>query len=93
MFKGLGNLANLGGLMKQAQEMGSRLQEVNSQLSSKRVSGSAGGGLVEVEMTGVGEVIRVKIDHSLMEKADGEMIEDLHVIEAKKLLKRAGAQS
>ena len=74
MFKGLGNIANL---MKQAQEMGGKMQEINEQLKSERVVGSAGAGLVEVEANGLGEVLAVRIDPSLIEKQDRELIEDL----------------
>lgn len=77
MFKGLGNLANLPALMKQAQEMGSKMQALGEELKTKRATGSAGGGLVEVEVNGLGEVLSVRIDHSLVEKQDREMIEDL----------------
>jgi len=63
--------------MKQAQQMGGKLQEVNAQLKTQRTTGAAGGGLVEVETNGLGEVLAVRIDPSLIEKADGEMIEDL----------------
>jgi DNA-binding YbaB/EbfC family protein len=77
MFKGLSNLANLGTLMKQAQEMGGRMQAMQDELRTKRVTGSAGGGLVEVDMNGVAEVLAVRVDPSLVEKRDREMIEDL----------------
>ena len=74
MFKGI---ANLGAMMKQAQEMGSRMGEVNEQLKHKRATGTAGGGMVEVEVNGLGEVLRLSIDPMLMEKNEKEMIEDL----------------
>ena len=74
MLKGLGNL---GGLLKQAQQMGSRMQEMQERLKSVRATGSAGGGLVEVEVNGLGEMLRVTIDPSLIEKQDRELIEDL----------------
>jgi hypothetical protein len=77
LFKGLSNLANLGALMKQAQEMGGRMQALQEELRTKRVTGAAGGGLVEVDMNGVAEVLAVRIDPSLVEKRDREMIEDL----------------
>lgn len=77
MFKGLGNLANLGAIMKQAQEMGSRMQAMQEELKHKRTSGTAGGGLIEVEVNGLAEVLAVRIDPTLMEKGDREMIEDL----------------
>lgn len=74
MFKGLGNVANL---MKQAQEMGGKMQQINEQLRSERVTGSAGAGMVEVDSNGLGEVLAVRIDPSLIEKQDRELIEDL----------------
>ncbi|MEX2186208.1 MAG: YbaB/EbfC family nucleoid-associated protein [Pirellulales bacterium] len=74
MFKGLANIASL---VKQAQQMGSKLQGINEELKAKRASGSAGGGLVEVEVNGLGEVLRVRIDPKLVEQQDREMIEDL----------------
>jgi len=77
MFKGLGNLGNLAGLMKSAQEMGGKMQAVNDQLKGQRVTGASGGGMVEVEANGLGEILRVKIEPALIEKGEGEMIEDL----------------
>ena len=77
MFKGLGNLANLGNLMKQAQEMGDKMQQLTQELKSKRVTGSAGAGMVEVEANGIGEVLAVRIDSALFDKQDREMVEDL----------------
>ena len=77
MFKGLGNLANLGSMLKQAQEMGSRMKSLGEELKTKRVVGSAGGGMVEVEASGAGEVLAVRIDPALFAQGDREMIEDL----------------
>ena len=75
MLKGLGNLANLGSLMKQAQQMGTRLQSLTEELKTKRVSGSSGGGMITVDANGVGEVLACRIDPSV--ENDREMIEDL----------------
>ena len=77
MFKALGNLANIGTLMKQAQEMGGRMQAIQDELKTKRATGAAGGGLIEVEVNGLGEALAVRIDPTLIEKGDREMIEDL----------------
>ena len=77
MLKGLGNLANLGNIMKQAQEMDSKMRQLNEERKAKRVVGNAGGGLVEVEANGLGEVLTVRIDPSLVEKQDRELLEDL----------------
>lgn len=74
MFKGLGDLA---GMMKQAQEMGGKMKELQATLAAKRVTGEAGGGMVAVEMTGTQEVVKVTIDPGLVERGEREMIEDL----------------
>ena len=77
MLKGIGNLANLGGMLKQAQEMGGKLRQLGEELKAKRVTGAAGAGLVEVEANGAGEVLAVRIDPALLEKQDQELLEDL----------------
>lgn len=77
MFKGLGNLANLGSLLKQAQQMGGRLKQISEELKTKRAEGSSGGGMVTVEVNGLGEVLACRIDPSLVASGDRELIEDL----------------
>ncbi len=66
----------LGGLMKQAQKMQEDMQKVQAELANMEIEGQAGGGLVQVIMTGKHEVRRVSIDPSLFED-DRDMIEDL----------------
>lgn len=67
---------NLGNLMKEAQKMQQRMQEAQDQLGKLIVNGKSGGGMVDVEMNGRHDVIKLKINPSLMEE-DVEMIEDL----------------
>jgi len=74
LFKGLGDLASI---LKQAQQVGSMMQDVSQRLKTQRVVGSAGGGMVEAEANGAGELLRVTIEPSLMEQGDREMIENL----------------
>lgn len=74
MFKGLGNIASL---MKQAQTIGPKMQEAMEALKEKRVTGSAGGGMVTVVADGAGTVLSVSIDPVLAEKQDLEMVTDL----------------
>jgi len=74
MFKDIGNFASM---LRQAQQMGGKLQEVNEQLKTKRVNAVAGGGMVEVEANGLGEILRVTIDPDLVQRGEREMIEDL----------------
>lgn len=74
MLKGLGNLASL---MKQAQQIGGRMQSLGEELRAKRATGSAAGGMVEIEVNGLGEVLACRLDPGLVEKRDREMMEDL----------------
>lgn len=74
MLKGLGDIASL---MRQAQQLSGKMQDVNDTLKNQRATASTGGGMVEVEVNGLGEVLRVKIDPTLVERGEREMIEDL----------------
>lgn len=74
MFK---DLANLGSLFKQAQEMGARMKGLGEELRAKRVTGVSGGGMVELEANGLMEVLRCKIDPALLAQQDRELLEDL----------------
>ncbi len=74
MLKGLGALGNVGNLMKQAQEMSGKMKSLTDNLKTKRATGMAGGGMVEVEVNGAGDVLTVRIDPQLN---DREMLEDL----------------
>lgn len=66
----------LGGLMKQAQELQAGMQKAQQELAQVEVTGQAGGGMVNVVMTGRHEVKRVRIDPALPGD-DREMLEDL----------------
>ena len=70
-------MKNLGQLMKQAQEMQTRMAELQNQLASEQITGVAGAGLVEVVLNGKGEMRSLKIDSSLVDPAEVEVMEDL----------------
>jgi DNA-binding YbaB/EbfC family protein len=72
-------MKNLGNMLKQAQQMQSRMQEMQAKLESTEVEGSSGGGMVKVRMTGKSELKRVTIDPSLMNADEREVLEDLLV--------------
>ncbi len=76
MLKGLGNMASL---LKQAQEMQGKMAEIQENLGRMRVEGSAGGEMVVVEANGQQQIIGCKIEQSLLEGGDAEMLEDLLV--------------
>ena len=72
-------MKNLGQMMKQAQEMQSKMSEMQDKLSELEVTGSSGGGLVEITMSGKHQVKSLKIDESLVDKDNIEVLEDLAV--------------
>ena len=72
-------MKNLGEMMKQAQEMQAKMAEMQEQLSATEVTGSAGGGMVRVTMTGKNEARKLKIDPALINSAEAEVLEDLIV--------------
>ena len=66
---------NIAQMMQQAQRMQDNLKRVQEELAVLEVTGSAGGGMVSITITGKMEVRRVKIDPSVL--GDAEMLEDL----------------
>jgi nucleoid-associated protein EbfC len=72
-------MKNLGQLMKQAQEMQSKVQEMQDRLAGLEVSGVSGGGMVEVVLTGKGTARKVTIDKALLDPSEVEVLEDLLV--------------
>lgn len=72
-------MKNLGNLMKQAQEMQAKMQEMQERLADVEISGASGGGMVSVVLNGKGEMRSVKIDPSLFNSEDAEVVEDLIV--------------
>jgi len=72
-------MKNLGNLMKQAQQMQAKMQEMQQRLAEMEVEGASGGGMVKVTATGKGDVKRLKIDKSLVDPNDVEVLEDLIV--------------
>jgi hypothetical protein len=70
---------NLGNMLKQAQQMQTRMAEMQARLESTEVEGQSGGGMVKVKLTGKGDLRRVTIDPSLMTADDREVLEDLLV--------------
>jgi DNA-binding YbaB/EbfC family protein len=86
-------MADLMKILQQAQEMQGRFQKIQDELQRITVSGSAGGGMVTVEANGQGAVQRVKIDPSVVNPADVEMLEDLVLVAVTEAQKKAQAQA
>ncbi len=75
-------MKNIGQIMKQAQQMQTKMTELQEQLAGLEVSGAAGGGMVRVAMNGKGELRRIKIDRALVDPNEVEVLEDLIVAAA-----------
>jgi DNA-binding YbaB/EbfC family protein len=76
MFKGISNFASI---LKQAQQIGGQMGTLINELKNRRAIGSSGGGMVEVEVNGIMEVLKCKIDPSLLAGGDREFLEDMIV--------------
>ncbi len=70
-------MKNLGQMMKQAQKLQEQMGALQEQLASIELTGVSGGGMVQVTLNGKGDLRRVKIDPSLVDPAEVEMLEDL----------------
>lgn len=79
MLKGLGQLGDMAKLMKQAQDMQTRMADVQNRLDEVEVTGEAGAGLVKVTATAKGAVKALTIDPSLFQPEEREVVEDLIV--------------
>ncbi|MEL7215907.1 MAG: YbaB/EbfC family nucleoid-associated protein [Pseudomonadota bacterium] len=77
MLKGLGGLGDMAKLMKQAQEMQSKMADAQAKLDEVTVEGSAGAGLVKATASAKGELTGLSIDPSLFEPDQREIVEDL----------------
>lgn len=64
-------------MLKNARQIGGKMREATEALKSQRAKGTAGGGMVEVEVNGLQEVLGCRIHPSLMEQNDRELLEDL----------------
>ena len=72
-------MADFLGMMKQAAQLQSKMQEMQAELETITVEGTAGGDLVGVTMTAKGELKTVRIDPSLIKPEEKEIVEDLIV--------------
>lgn len=72
-------MKNMFDIMKQAQQLQSRMASLQQELEAAEVEGRAGGGMVTIVMSGKGEVKKVAVDPSLMKEEEREILEDLIV--------------
>ena len=71
MSKGFGNI------LKQAQQMHTKIAQLQEEMAGKIVEASSGGGMVNIVMNGKQEVLSIRIDPEVVNKEDMEMLQDL----------------
>ena len=72
-------MRNLGDMMKQAQEMQAKMGEAQEKIEAMQVTGASGGDMVEITLSGKGDMRQIQIDPSLLGSDDKEVLEDLIV--------------
>tara|TARA_B100000315_G_scaffold256858_1_gene303900 strand:+ start:578 stop:910 length:333 start_codon:yes stop_codon:yes gene_type:complete len=83
MQKGLGNM------MKQAQQMQSKMQEIQKELAEKKVEAESGGGMVKVTANGKGEILSIRIEKEIVKQEEKEVLEDLVLVAINEALRRS----
>ena len=78
-FPGGGMPGNMANLMKQAQKMQRQMEEQAKEMETKEFTSTAGGGAVEVTVSGAKKVLKIKLDEEVVDPEDVEMLEDLIV--------------
>jgi DNA-binding YbaB/EbfC family protein len=79
----------LNNLMKQAQQMQERVKKLQEEAAGKTVEASSGGGMVTVVANGRQEVLSIKIDPSVVDPKDIEMLQDLITAAANEALRKS----
>ena len=82
-------MADMNEVLRQAQELQRGLADAQSELESTEVTGSAGGGMVQVTASGGGEVRGVRIDPQAVDPDDVEMLQDMVLAAVTDALRRA----
>ena len=85
---GMGMPGNMGNLMKQAQKMQKQMEESQKELEEKEFTATAGGGAVEITVSGKKEITKVKLAEEAVDPDDVEMLEDLIMAAANEALRK-----
>ena len=85
-------MKNLGQLMKQAQAMQSKMEDMQIKMQEAEIDGSSGGGMVVATVNGKGELKKLKIDPKLIDPEDVEVLEDLVIAACVDAKARADSQ-
>ncbi|OEU49709.1 MAG: nucleoid-associated protein [Desulfuromonadales bacterium C00003096] len=87
MAKGLGNI------MKQAQQMQQKMARVQEELQSREVEASAGGGMVTATVNGAQQLVALKMEPSVIDPEDVEMLQDLVLAAVNEAIKKSQAMA
>jgi nucleoid-associated protein EbfC len=90
---GLGGLGDMGKMMKAAQEMQTKMAELQDELARTVILGESGGGLVRARCTAKGELTGLEIDPSIFVASEKEVVEDLILAAIKDAQARAAQRS
>ena len=89
MAKGAPGGMNMMSIMKQAQKMQKQMTQMQEELEAKTIETTAGGGAIKVVMTGKKQLKEIKIDPSVIDAEDPEMLEDLVMSAMNEALRQA----
>ena len=92
-FPGGGMPGNMANLMKQAQKMQRQMEEQAKEMETKEFTATAGGGAVEVTVSGSKKLVKVKLDEEVVDPDDVEMLEDLVLSAVNEALKKADEET
>ena len=92
-FGGSGGGMNMQAMMKQAQKMQRQMEEQAKEMETKEFTATAGGGAVEVTMSGTKKITKVKLDEEVVDPDDVEMLEDLIVAAVNEVLEKVDEAS
>lgn len=92
-FPGMGMPGNMNNLMKQAQKMQRQMEEQAKEMETKEFTATAGGGAVEVTVSGAKKMLRVKLDEEVVDPEDVEMLEDLIVAAVNEAMEKVDEES
>ena len=92
-FPGGGMPGNMANLMKQAQKMQRQMEEQAKEMEAKEFTAAAGGGAVEVTVSGAKKLLKVHLNEEVVDPDDIEMLEDLIVAAVNEAMEKADAES
>ena len=80
---------DMSSIMQQAQQMQQKMREIQNDLAKKSITGSAGGGMVNVTVNGQGDILSVTIEKALLNPDEAQMVQDLIVSATNEAIRKA----